>query len=120
MERLPDDGYKVPDEPVGIERYGDYTLQWSGWLPAVGASGAYSLGYTAYWLAIKGEDPKSMAASTVTHPPMDVKESDSLPPGGVSNLAFAKQGVKELAAGLKSAARANLIDYIRRRDAERA
>lgn len=111
---LPDDGYKVPDEePRAEEKYGDYTLRWSGWHQAAISTG-YALGYMAYWCAFREGELSglvSMAGGSVYDVKV-VKEGEPLPEGFVSSFTFAKEGAAELAARLKWEARSNLLTAI--------
>ena len=112
---LPDDGYKVPDEPVGEEKYGDWTLRWSGWQQGVSTSG-YSLSKQAWWGAFR-EGVKVIIVAYANGPLMVAADGDTIPQHEGLSMYLAPPRVIERAAAFKAEAKARLLDALDRHDA---
>lgn len=110
--KIPDDGYKVPDEVQGEERRGDWILRWSGWL-IVPSSGGFTMRYGAFWSAWNGEMREALVVAA-NGPEQRVLEGGTVDLGdGMSALRASYDG---RAAQLKAEARARILAMIDREE----
>lgn len=110
---LPDDGYKVPDEPVGEEKYGDWTLRWSGWQQGVSSNG-YSLSKQAWWGAFR-EGAKEIVVAFANGPMMIAKNGEAIPEHDGLSMYCPSPRIADRANALKAEAKARLLDALDRR-----
>lgn len=115
MATLPDDGYKVPDDPVGEEKYGDWTLRWSGWQQGVSISG-YALSKQAWWGAFREGVPTNVVAFA-NGPLMIATNGDPIPQHDGLSMYLATPRIAERAEAFKAEAKARLLDALDRYDA---
>ena len=109
MQAPPDDGYKVPDPPQGIEQHGPWTLMWSGWhvLPTAGGGG-YDLQWCAWWSAWRAGSRDAIVIP-VRGEVQRVQEGGKIKMGGGIGALACHEDLARDAAAEKAATRARIV-----------